>query len=92
MKFKRFLLLLIVPLLMGAAPKVNIVTRNLALTSSIIGPFDKYQEDVVASYTLTTTTNKPNSTYERFTFLDISTGNERNVKTTVMVNTSLMVQ
>lgn len=82
MKFKRFLLLLIVPLLMGAAPKVNIVTRNLALTSSIIGPFDKYQEDVVASYTLTTTTNKPNSTYERFTFLDISTGNERNVKTT----------
>ena len=81
MKYKRYLLLLITPLLMGVTSKNTKATQTIIPTSSQIGPFEQYQEDVTSSYTLTSTFAKGVSSYERLKFVDISTGNERNVKT-----------
>ena len=81
MKYRKFLLLLITPLLMGVASKDTKAIQTIKLSSPSIGPFEQYQEDVATFYTLTSTYTKASLVYERILFTNISTGSERNVKT-----------
>lgn len=80
MKFRRFLLLLIAPLLMGVSSRDIKASQTVIPSSPQIGPFEVYQENVMATYTLTSTFTKGTPTYERINYLDIATGNERNTK------------
>ena len=71
MKSKKGLFLLVTPLLLGATPKA---TRTIVPSTSRIGPFEVFQDDVTSTYTITSTLLKKATVYEKINFRDIYSG------------------
>ena len=63
---------------MGISPS-NKIIETVTPSSSQIGPFDVYQDDVESTYSIMSTLPKRTMVYERLTFKDVKTGNERTI-------------
>ena len=79
-----FLLIFVCPLLSAAdiGPQLPIPTDEIVVKSSQYGPYEKYQSDVSESFSITSYYKNGNTVYERITYLDLTTGASRNVRTT----------